>query len=56
MLKALGDSTVDVHLILDMFTYNLLEARMGNVGEMQTSSVYDGPLKGGSPLLKRIKT
>jgi putative colanic acid biosynthesis UDP-glucose lipid carrier transferase len=54
-LKALGDTTVDVHLIPDMFTYNLLHARMGHVGEMQTISVYDSPMKGGSSLLKRVE-
>jgi putative colanic acid biosynthesis UDP-glucose lipid carrier transferase len=55
ILKALGDTTVDVHLIPDMFTYNLLHARMGHVGEMQTISVYDSPMKGGSSLLKRME-
>jgi putative colanic acid biosynthesis UDP-glucose lipid carrier transferase len=55
ILKALGDSTVDVHIIPDIFTYNLLHASMGNVGEMQTISVYDSPMKGGSSLLKRLE-
>jgi putative colanic acid biosynthesis UDP-glucose lipid carrier transferase len=55
ILKALGDTTVDVHLIPDMFTYNLLHARMGHVGGMQTISVYDSPMKGGSSLLKRME-
>jgi putative colanic acid biosynthesis UDP-glucose lipid carrier transferase len=55
ILKVLGDSTVDVHIIPDMFTYNLLQARMGLVGSTQTISVYDSPMKGGSSLLKRIE-
>jgi len=55
ILKALGDSTVDVHIIPDAFTYNLLHAIIGNVGEMQTISIYDTPMKGGSSLLKRIE-
>ncbi len=55
ILKVLGDTTVDVHLIPDTFTYNLLHARMGHVGEMQTISVYDSPMKGGSSLLKRAE-
>ena len=55
ILKALGDSTVDVHLIPDIFTYNLLQSRMGTVGEMQTISVYESPMKGGSSLLKRVE-
>ena len=55
ILKALGDSTVDVHLIPDIFTYNLLQSRMGTVGEIQTISVYESPMKGGSSLLKRVE-
>ncbi len=55
VLKILGDSTVDVHLIPDLFTFNLLHARMGHVGGMQTISVYDSPMKGGSSALKRIE-
>lgn len=55
VLKALGDTTVDVHLIPDMFTFNLLHARMSHVGEMQTISVYDSPIKGGYSMLKRIE-
>jgi putative colanic acid biosynthesis UDP-glucose lipid carrier transferase len=55
ILKVLGDSTIDVHIIPDMFTYNLLHARMGLVGSTQTISVYDSPMKGGSSLLKRME-
>jgi putative colanic acid biosysnthesis UDP-glucose lipid carrier transferase len=55
ILKALGDTTVDVHIIPDLFIYNLLHARMGHVGEMQTISVYDSPMKGGYSIMKRIE-
>lgn len=55
VLKILGNTTVDVHLIPDLFTFNLLHARMGHVGGMQTISVYDSPMKGGSSALKRIE-
>jgi putative colanic acid biosynthesis UDP-glucose lipid carrier transferase len=55
ILKELGDTTVEVNLIPDIFTYNLLHTRMGHVGEMQTISVYECPMKGGSLLLKRIE-
>ena len=55
LLKALGDTTVDVHILPDLFTYNLLHARMGHVGEMQTISIYDSPMKGGYQLLKRME-
>jgi putative colanic acid biosynthesis UDP-glucose lipid carrier transferase len=55
ILKVLGDTSVEVHLIPDMFTYNLLQARMSHVGELQTISVYDSPMKGGASVLKRIE-
>ena len=55
VLKALGDTTVDVHIIPDLFTFNLLHARMSHVGEIQTISVYDSPMKGGYSMLKRIE-
>lgn len=55
VLTALGDSTVDVHILPDLFTYNLLHARMGHVGEMQTISVYDSPMKGGYQAIKRLE-
>lgn len=55
ILKILGDTTVDVHIIPDLFIYNLLHARMGHVGEMQTISVYDSPMKGGYSIMKRIE-
>jgi putative colanic acid biosynthesis UDP-glucose lipid carrier transferase len=55
ILSSLGDTTVDVHLIPDMFTYQLLHARIGHVGEMQTISVYDTPMRGGYSVMKRME-
>jgi putative colanic acid biosynthesis UDP-glucose lipid carrier transferase len=55
ILKALGDSTVDVHLLPDVFTFNLLHSRMGLVGETQTISVYDSPMRGGYSIMKRME-
>lgn len=55
ILRLLGDTTVDVHLIPDFFIYNLLHARIGQVGELQTVSVYDTPIRGGWSLLKRME-
>ncbi len=55
ILKQLGDTTVDVHLIPDMFTYQLLHSRIGHVGDIQTISVYDTPMKGGYSLMKRLE-
>ena len=55
ILRLLGDTTVDVHLIPDFFIYNLLHARIGQVGGLQTVSVYDTPMRGGWSLLKRLE-
>ena len=55
ILRYLGDTTVDVHLIPDFFIFNLLHARIGQVGEIQTVSVYDTPMRGGWYVLKRLE-
>ena len=55
IMRQLGDTTVDVHLIPDFFIYNLLHARIGQVGEFQTISVYDTPMRGGWSFLKRLQ-
>jgi len=55
ILRLLGDTTVDVHLIPDFFIHNLLHARVGQVGDLQTISVYDTPIRGGWSLLKRLE-
>lgn len=55
ILRRLGDTTVDVHLIPDFFIHNLLHARIGQVGDLQTVSVYDTPMRGGWSLLKRLE-
>jgi len=55
ILRLLGDTTVDVHLIPDFFIHNLLHARIGQVGGLQTVSVYDTPMRGGWSLLKRLE-
>lgn len=55
ILKALGDTTVDVHIVPDVFTFNLLHSRMGHVGEIQTISIYDSPMRGGYSIMKRME-
>ncbi|MDF1762620.1 MAG: undecaprenyl-phosphate glucose phosphotransferase [Oleibacter sp.] len=54
ILKKCGDTTASVHLIPDFFTYNLLNARLCEVGNMQTLSVYDSPIFGINDVLKRL--
>lgn len=55
ILKSLGDTTVDVHLLPDLFTYNLLHARIGTIGDVQSVSIYDSPMRGASSVIKRIE-
>jgi len=53
VLERCGDTTASVHLIPDFFTYNLLHARMGSVGSVQTLSIYETPILGFNDFLKR---
>lgn len=55
MLHALGDSTANVHVVPDLFMYCLMHGEMSHVGEVQTISVYDNPMKGGLGALKRLE-
>ncbi|WP_028293932.1 undecaprenyl-phosphate glucose phosphotransferase [Oceanobacter kriegii] len=54
ILKQCGDTTASVHLIPDFFTYNLIHARLSEVGNMQTISVYETPIFGFNDVLKRM--
>ncbi len=54
ILQMCGDTTASVHLVPDFFTYNLLNARLYEVGGMQTLSVYDSPFFGVNDVLKRL--
>ncbi len=54
ILQKCGDTTASVHLIPDFFTFNLLHARLSEVGHMQTLSVYDSPIFGINDVLKRM--
>jgi len=55
ILRTLGNTTVDVYLVPDFFTFNLLNARLSQVGSVQTISVYESPMTGPSRLLKRLE-
>lgn len=54
ILTRCGDTTASVHLIPDFFTYNLLHARMGSVGSLETLSVYETPIVGFNDFTKRV--
>lgn len=53
IIQRLGDSTVDVHLVPDFLLYNLMHARLGNVGEVETLSVFESPYYGARDWVKR---
>ncbi|NVK57501.1 MAG: undecaprenyl-phosphate glucose phosphotransferase [Alteromonadaceae bacterium] len=55
ILRVLGDTKAQVHLVPNFFVYNLLHSRICNVGELQTVSVFDSPMKGAMNFLKRIE-
>jgi len=54
ILERCGDTTASVHLIPDFFTYNLINARLGAVGNVQTISIFDTPMFGFNDVLKRL--
>lgn len=55
ILRVLGDTPAQVHLVPNFFVYNLLHSRICNVGELQTVSVFDSPMKGAMNFLKRVE-
>tara|TARA_R110002050_G_scaffold242271_8_gene378670 strand:+ start:830 stop:2233 length:1404 start_codon:yes stop_codon:yes gene_type:complete len=54
ILQHCGDTTASVHLIPDFFIFNLIHARLSEVGNMQTISIYDTPIFGFNDVLKRL--
>ncbi|WP_221800657.1 undecaprenyl-phosphate glucose phosphotransferase [Oceanobacter mangrovi] len=54
ILKSCGDTTASVHLIPDFFTFNLIHARLSEIGQMQTISIYETPIFGFNDVLKRL--
>lgn len=55
ILVLLGNTTANVQLVPDLFIYSLMKASMSHVGDIQTISVYDNPMRGTSAALKRIE-
>lgn len=53
IIQRLGDTTVDVHLVPDFLLYNLMHARIGNVGQVETISVFESPYYGARDWVKR---
>lgn len=55
ILHLLGDTTANVQLVPDLFIYTLMNASMSHIGNIQTISVYDNPMRGGNAALKRFE-
>lgn len=53
IIHRLGDTTVDVHIVPDSLVYNLMLARLGSVGDVETISVFESPFYGARDWLKR---
>ncbi|MDO6774040.1 undecaprenyl-phosphate glucose phosphotransferase [Shewanella sp. 3_MG-2023] len=53
IILALGDSTVDVLITPDFLLKNLMHARIGSVGEVDTLSVFESPVNGMMRFYKR---
>ncbi|WP_445776332.1 undecaprenyl-phosphate glucose phosphotransferase [Shewanella sp.] len=53
IIQQLGDSTVDVLIIPDFLMKNLMNGRIGSVGEVDTISVFESPVNGMKRFYKR---
>jgi putative colanic acid biosynthesis UDP-glucose lipid carrier transferase len=53
VLNKLADTTADVYLVPDFFVFELLHARLTNVGGLPAVSIHENPLYGIDGLLKR---
>jgi putative colanic acid biosynthesis UDP-glucose lipid carrier transferase len=55
LVNALRDTAIEVHFIPDVFVFNLLNARLRDVGGIPTISVYESPLAGPGRFFKRME-
>ena len=55
LLQALADTTATVYLTADFFTYDLLNARWHQIGNVPLVSIYDSPFSGVAGYLKRVE-
>lgn len=54
IVDELSDSTCSVIFIPDVFSFDLLNSRMGHLNGIPTISIYDTPMEGANRLVKRI--
>ena len=55
ILTYCGNTTANVHIIPDFFTFNLINSRLSRIGEVQTLSIYDTPINGMTNWVKRLE-
>lgn len=55
LINALSDCSVPVHLVPDLFTFQLLNTRISSIGTLPLLSIYDTPHNGVHRLLKRLE-
>lgn len=52
--EALRDSSTNVHIVPDLFTFKLLNARSSNIGQIPIFSIHESPMDDFELILKRI--
>ena len=55
IIDAFSDSTANVYIVPDFFTFDLIQSRWRNVGNVPTLSIHDTPFNGMSKVVKRIE-
>ena len=55
LVNDLSDSSTPVHIIPDLFTFSLMNARMAHIGNIPAISVFDSPHDDLSAAIKRIE-
>lgn len=54
IVEQLGDTTLDVYLVPDLFLLSMMQGRLSAVGDIDTISVFESPQLGMQNYLKRI--
>ncbi|AYA63339.1 undecaprenyl-phosphate glucose phosphotransferase [Alteromonas sp. RKMC-009] len=55
ILHQLGDTNAEVHFVPNFFMYNMVHSRLCNIGNLQTISVFDTPMRGATTAIKRAE-
>jgi putative colanic acid biosynthesis UDP-glucose lipid carrier transferase len=55
LVDQLADSTVSVHIVPDVFVYELFHARWSSLGGVPLVSVFESPIYGSNSFLKRLE-